>query len=268
MTAPAELRPLSVSQYNSFKRCGYAWYLDRVLKAWNRPAAWLPQGSAVHTVLEHIELRKLAGTPLSLQEAQEMFGEEYSKEVGQYTEHTPNFDWWFASGPYRGAQDVERRYTIGLGQIEKYLSRYEQHPGDAIWVAEDGTPGIELGFDIELDGLRVRGFIDQVIVENGNLLVRDHKTGNMPGDDFQLGVYALAIAEKFGVEQPAVGDYFMAKTGKPTYPYDLTGWTRERIVGEFRDLDENIKAERFEPKPDPKVCNFCSVNFSCEFSAA
>jgi putative RecB family exonuclease len=293
MTTPTtELRPLSVSQYNSYTRCPHSWYLDRILKAWNRPAAWLPQGSAVHTVAECIELAKLgptdarcgpqgehvadcecrSGSPLSLEAAQDIFREEYAKEVGQYTEITPNFDWWFSSGPYRGAVDVERRYEIGLEQVEKFIRWDEAHPEEVIWIAPDGTPGIELGFDIELDGLRVRGFIDAIIAVPGRgVAVRDYKTGNTPGDDFQLGVYGVALQELYGVT-PLTGDYYMAgkkgNPGKPTYPYDLTGWTRERVVSAFRELDENIRAERFEPKPEPSKCRFCSVQLACEFSLA
>jgi putative RecB family exonuclease len=221
---------------------------------------------------------------MSLEEAQEMFGVEYAKEVGQYTEITPNFEWWFASGPYRGAQDVERRFHVGMEQVEKLMAWTDNHPEEVIWIAPDGTPGIEIGFDIELDGLRIRGFIDAVIKMPGfagdnddgspepYLVVRDYKTGNTPGDDFQLGVYGLALAETFGVEQPWLGDYYMAgkagKPGRPTYPYQIGEWTRERVADKFRELEENIAAERFDPKPDPKVCNFCSVALSCEYSMA
>jgi putative RecB family exonuclease len=45
-------------------------------------------------------------------------------------------------------------------------------------------------------------------------------------------------------------------------------WTRERVVSAFRELDENIRAERFEPKPEPSKCRFCSVQLACEFSLA
>lgn len=271
MTAPTK-RPLSVSQYNSFTRCGYAWYLDRILKHWNRPAAWLPQGSAVHTVAEHIERSKLSGTPLDLEQAQDLFREEYAKEVGQYADTTPNFDWWFASGPYRGQQDIERRYLIGLEQVEKFMRWDEAHPDEVIWIAPDGTPGIEIAFDIELDGIRVRGFIDAVLADDhGQVYVRDYKTGNSPGDDFQLGVYGVALSEMYGVVAPA-GDYFMAgkqgKPAKPTYQYDLTEWTRDKVSQRFQELDADIKAEKFEPNPEPSKCMFCSVNFSCEYSLA
>lgn len=237
---------------------------------WQRPAAWLPQGSAVHTVCEKAKLRELEGSPMSLEEAQELFREEYAIEIGKYTGQTPNFDWWFASGPYRGAQDSERRYKIGLEQVQKFFEWSEAHPEERIWVSPDGKPGIEIGFDIDLGGVKVRGFIDavyEVEVSPGvwEVRVRDYKTGNDPGDDFQLGVYSVAIAEMWGVEPPQRGDYWMGRAGKPTHPFEIGEWTRERVREKFLELEANIQAEKFEPMPDKKKCDFCDVSNSCEF---
>lgn len=268
----------SVSQLKQYERCPYSYKLARVDRAWSRPAAWLPQGSAVHTVFEHVRLRELAGNPMSLEEAQDLFREEYAKEVEGYTEVTPNFEYWFASGPYRGEVDVERRYDIGLEQVEKFIGWTDSHPEEVIWIAPDGTPGIELAFDIDLDGVLVRGYIDAVIVNyktvnNGpaDIIVRDYKSGNTPGDDFQLGVYGVALAEMYCIKPPVFGDYYMAgkkgQPGKPTYPYRIGEWTRERVSEKFAELEDNIVNERFDPKPDPKVCNFCDVAMACIYRA-
>ena len=32
--------------------CAYRYYLSRVIRVWDRPAAWLPQGTAVHGAAE------------------------------------------------------------------------------------------------------------------------------------------------------------------------------------------------------------------------
>lgn len=270
----------SVSQLKQFERCGHSYYLARILKCWQRPAAWLPQGSAVHTVCEHYEKRKLAGDTMSLEEAQTLFGEEYAKEFSQYTEQTPNFEFWFKSGSYScadpdpGRNDVTRRFHIGMEQVQKFIAWTEGHPEEEIWHAPDGTPGIEIGFDIDLDGVPVRGYIDVVIRnrDTGEVFVRDLKTGNTPGDDFQLGVYSVALAEQFGIEPPQRGDYYMAgkkgKKGAPTYPYAIGEWTREKVSEKFAELEADIQAERFEPKPEPSVCRFCDVNLACEYSLA
>lgn len=256
---------LSVSQYKTYTRCPYSWKLQKIDKVWQRPAAWLAQGTAVHAAAEAYER---SGRTLPLGEMLDVFRQSYTDEISEYTDDTPNFDWWFASGPYRGAQDIERRFLLGLEQTGKYPAWYEKHPDEVVWIAPDGTPGIELGFDIDLDGIQVTGFIDVIIIdaETGELTVRDNKTGNQPGDDFQLATYAVAVELAYGVDRPRMGDYWMGRTGKPTFPFDLSAWDRDRITAEFRQLADNIQAERFAPDPEPAKCRFCPVAESCEFA--
>lgn len=252
----------SVSQLKLYERCPHAWYLTKIEKVWQRPAAWLAQGSAVHEAAEAYER---SGRTLTLEETQDVFRDSYCRHIDQACEGAPNFDFWFASGPYGGELDIERRYHIGLEQCERYIRWYENHPQEVIWIAPDGTPGIELGFDIDLDGVLVRGFIDAVIDTGEGLIVRDNKTGNSPGDDFQLGVYGVALAESFDIVPPTVGDYWMGKSGKPTVPYRIGEWTRGRVREAFLRLEENIQAGRFEPDPEPSKCRFCDVSWACSY---
>lgn len=274
----------SVSQLNTYNQCGYRYYLERIAKVWQRPAAWLAQGSAVH---EALELFERSGRGMTLDEAQTSFSEAYSRYIGESTEITPNFEYWFASGRYRGEEDTERRHGEGIKQVKRYFDWIETDTNYTPWRTPDGEYAIELKFDIELggnvddrcaegehvadcecrDGIPVTGFIDLVVVgQDGDLIVRDHKTGNKPGDDFQLAVYSLAIAETYGIERPRYGDYWMGKSGKATYPFDLSDWTVERITERFRELDDGVKSERFDPDPEPQKCSFCSVRTSCSFA--
>lgn len=261
-----ELPLRSVSQINQYTRCPMSYKLSRIDKVWPRPAAWLAQGKAFHSVAEADEIWESYDMPLSLDEAQDMFRVVYSKEISESTEETPNFEWWFHSGPYGGERDIERRYHIGLEQVEKFF-QWKALKGQEIWITPDGTPAIELSFKIELDGILVRGFIDAVAVEQGELRVRDYKTGNTPGDDFQLGVYALAVSMVYGIDPPRTGDYYMAgKKGKKallTAPFDLTEWTREKVTARFHEVEAKIQAGNFEPLPESSKCGFCDVNRSC-----
>lgn len=253
----------SVSQLKLYERCSYAYKLSRIDNVWQRPAAWLPQGSAVHEAAEAYER---SGRTMSVEEAQDVFRASYAEHVNTYCEASPNFEAWFKSGPYGGELDIERRFQIGLEQVERYVRWYENHPDEVIWIAPDGTPGIELGFDIDLDGVQVRGFIDAVIDLNGEIIVRDNKTGNHPGDDFQLAVYAVALAEQYGIDKPQLGDYWMGKSGKPTMLFPLKEWTREKVAAKFRELEDNIQAGNFEASPEPSKCRFCDVSWACEFA--
>lgn len=255
----------SVSQLKQYRECPHAYYLSRVVRAWQRPAAWLPQGTAVHTVAERVER---SGRTMSLEDAQELFRAEYAAEVEKLTAHTPNFNVWFASGPYAGERDVERRWGIGQEQVARYLAYCLRAPDEKPWTTPDGTLAVELGFVITLDGVAIRGYIDNVYwcPRRRALIVRDVKTGRLPGDPFQLAVYGVAVTELYG-EPVRHGDYWMAQSGKPTYPYDLSDWSRDRVAEEFGELDRSIRAEDWTPKPDPDTCGRCSVASACPFAA-
>ncbi|WP_367137951.1 RecB family exonuclease [Saccharothrix sp. HUAS TT1] len=241
--------------------CPYSYYLKRVEKKWQRPAAWLPQGLAVHEAAEAWERSDRA---MSLDEAQAVYAESYRRHTDAQLEDTPNAEFWFSSGRYRGPEDIARRFSIGLEQVEGYVRYYtEEHPDEEIWAAPDGAKVIELEFNIELGGVQVKGFIDQAI--DGK--PRDIKTGVNPGDDFQLAVYAAALLLMYGVPM-TTGDYWMARLGRPTVPYRLHNWTLESLGQVFQQADERIKAGDFPPRPSPDTCRRCSVAASCRFFSA
>jgi putative RecB family exonuclease len=254
----------SVSQYKTYTDCPYRYYLERVLRCPQRPAAWLAQGIADHAAFEAYERSQRA---LTLAEMEDVYTAEYDREINRMCEEEPDFDSWFASGPYGGRADTERRYQLGLDQCARYVDWYEKHPEEVIWIAPDGTPGIELGFDIELDGVRVKGYIDAVMrVGLPDPLVIDNKTGNLPGDEFQLATYAVALNKTYGTNIRR-GRYWMGKTGKPTMDYELAAWSEERLTDAFGEMNDGVLMEDFDPDPEPAKCRFCSVASSCKFAA-
>ena len=257
--------PRSVSQVKQYRDCPYQYYLQRVERVWQRPAAWLSQGTAVHKAAEEWER---SGRTMSARDAQGVFRESYADSVNEMCETTPRLDWWFASGPYGGEADIERRYHKGLEQTAKYVSYYEgKGSEDVIWITPDGTPAIELPFDVEFGGVKVRGYIDAVVTTPHGVVVRDNKTGNKPGDEFQLAVYAQAIRQQHG-QTINHGDFWMGKTGKPTKLLDLFEWGEQEVAEAFSEMDSAVKAEQFDAKPEPDKCRFCSVSVSCPFFAA
>lgn len=255
----------SVSQVNDWTRCPYMFKLKRVDKVWQKPAAWLPQGSAVH---EAMEVWEKSGRTLSLEEMQETFRQSYYRFTEELLSETPNLSYWYASGPYTADLDIPRRFDIGLEQTEMYFNYYTvKAPQEVLWVAPDGTPGCELDISANIGDIPVRGYVDEIIVHRffGPVVV-DVKTGNQPGDEFQLATYAVLVNSIYDLEID-VGWYWMGKTGKPTIPYDLTEWPEERIAEVFSQIDSEIRAGLFEPKPEPDKCRFCPVQLSCEYAA-
>lgn len=210
---------------------------------------------------------ELSQRTLTLEELNEIYSTEFRRSIEEQAEETPNFDYWFGSGPYPGPVDIERRYGKGLEQLEGLVTYSLEHPETKIWATPDGKPAIELEFFEEMGGVMVKGFIDQIVETPSGLRVRDIKTGAKPGDTFQLAVYSEAMRLKYGVliEQ---GDYFMGKTMKPTKPISITDDDRAEVHEAFRQLEDNIKNERFDPNPSRSNCAMCDVKTSCEYAVS
>ncbi|UBI10024.1 PD-(D/E)XK nuclease family protein [Corynebacterium coyleae] len=252
----------SVSQYNTFARCAYRYRLERIDRAWQRPASWLSQGVAVHAAMEAWEK---SGREMSLEALIDVHDTEFIKSVEEQAKTTPNFDYWFGSGPYDGPTDIERRFGLGREQIEKLTRWATEHPDEKVWITPDGEPAVEVEFFEEMGGVKVKGFIDLVLETPEGLVVRDYKTGAKPGDAFQLTVYAEALRLKYGVDVVA-GDFMMGKTGKPTIAHRITDEDRKAVHEGFEWLEKKIQAGEYEPSPSKSNCTMCAVRTACEFA--
>jgi len=247
----------SPSQLNEYSRCPYSYYLSRRKKVWKRPAAWLAHGVAVHKAMEVWET---SGRAMSTEQVLKVFRDEYTAQINEELKGTPNPRMWFSSGPYNGAKDIPRRYQVGQEHVRNLLSYYQQYP-DRVPDVIGEKLGVEYEFDIHFGSTRVVGFID--LIMDG--VPYDYKTGTTPGGDEQLATYAGVLKKSHDIEF-SNGFYFMARAGKPTRPYDLTGWSLERLEDVYGELDQKIKAEEFPPTPSPDVCGRCPVSTSCEFA--
>lgn len=252
----------SVSQYNTYSQCAYRYKLGYIDKVWKRPASWLSQGIAVHAAMEAWEKSE---RELLVDELISIYKSEFQTSINSQAATTPDFAYWFGSGRYGGAQDIERRFGIGQEQLVDLVNYCREHPEDKIWTASDGSKGIELEFNVELGGVMVKGFIDQVIETPTGLRVRDIKTGAKPGDTFQLAAYAEAMKQMYNVDI-SEGDYLMGKTGEPTSPIPITDEDKQQVHETFKWLDESITKESFEPNPSKSTCTMCDVRTSCQFA--
>lgn len=249
-----------------FDGCPYAYYLKRIAKdedgnrLWQRPAAWFPQGLAVHETVEEIEK---SDRTISLAEAERICGEAYDEHTNRLAEDTPNFSFWFRSGPYDGRNDIPRRYEKSKEQIGRYFEYMAKYP-DMVPDVLDDVKAVELPFEAKFGDVEVVGVIDQVVKRKPV----DVKSGNKPPNDqgLQLGTYAGYLKQKYDIE-PSTGTFWMGKTGKMTVPYDLTAWTQEHLTDVYGRADEQIRAGEFDPDPEPSKCMFCSVSADCQFKA-
>lgn len=251
----------SPSQLNEYERCPHAYYLNRRMRAYKVPAPWLAHGTAVHAALERWWNLRHTMTPEQAQEdALRHFRQHYGAMIAIDLRETPNLRMWERSGPYAASVDIPRRFQVGQEHVLNVLGYYAKHPELTPWVDPEGSMWVEKRFKVKFGEVEVVGYVDIV----HDAIPYDYKTGATPGGDEQLATYAGVLNLKY--DTPFTNAfYFMAKAGKPTQPYDISGWSVERLADVYGSLDENIKAERFDPKPDPDVCPRCPVRHACEF---
>lgn len=250
--------PSQLNEYASDSHgCPYKYYLSRRARVWKRPAPWLAHGTAFHSVVEAFEL---SDRTMTLEEARQAFRSQYSSLINEELKENPNPKVWEWSGPYNAVKDIPRRLEVGLEQIEGFFRYIQANPSHIPWTDPAGNRWIEKEFRVRFGDVEVVGYIDVVI--DGR--PEDYKTGSTPGGDEQLATYAGVLNLEWDLPF-TTGRYWMAKQGKPTRPYDLTDWSIERLADVYGELDEAIKAERFDPKPSPDKCRMCPVRDSCEF---
>jgi RecB family exonuclease len=249
-------RARSYSQTKQYTDCSYQFYLTRIKRVPEMRGAWLEQGVAVHAVIEEFEK---GGRKMTDAQVRSMYQDRYSGMINASLEKQSNPDMWFNSGPYKGLpNDIERRYEVGQDQVSSYLRWTEDHPEQRIW-----GDAVELKFVLNLDGVNVLGFIDQVVDhDKKGRGVRDVKTGLKPSEHKQLELYALAVNELHDADIEW-GDYWLGKTGRTSRSVRMTP-DRQHFVEWFAKMDAGVKAGEFQPNPG-ESCARCPVQLSCKY---
>lgn len=254
-------QPRSVSQTQQWEDCGERFRLQRIERVTPLPAAWSHHGTAFHHAAEQWERSQRTMTP---EEAVEVFSERYSLLVNAALDKEPNTDRWLSAGG-SGGDDIERRFVLGQEQTRQYVEWVNQVQPE-VWTTPGDKPALELYFMVELGGVKVRGYIDQLVSEDdASVRVRDLKTGTMKSK-FQLETYAVAVRQTYGVEVNR-GDWYLAKNGGLSRAVKLDEVTEEQVGERFAAMDAGVKRGNFEPKPGFS-CRFCDMKHKCSFSAS
>jgi putative RecB family exonuclease len=139
------------------------------------------------------------------------------------------------------------------------------------------TVGVELGVEIDQDGMRLRGIIDRLdIGPNGELIVIDYKTGRAPSVRFEHGkmtgihTYALLCEQTLGRAPTEVRLLHLRDpvviSAVPT-PQTIRGQQR-RTAAVWGAIERACAKEDFRPNTGP-LCNYCHFKPVCPaFGAA
>src|SRR5690606_37391468 len=241
-----------------------AWWLEKVVRAPGRTAAWFHHGTAVHSAIEEWER---AGR-ISDDGAVEIFVNEYDQLISQHKQSHPDLSLWLRG---RGSteKDIETRRTKGVDQVEWY-TQFAKESDFEVWKLPDGSPAIEVPFEIQLGCVTVVGYIDVVWQwPDGSIEPVDYKTGTSDQDPYQLALYRVALEELYGVSITHGRYVKLAK--KTADPIDLThpAYSRVWLDNLFADFKYKVEMSDERPTITPKLgktgidCFTCTQKDNC-----
>lgn len=160
-------------------------------------------------------------------------------------------------------------YAEGIKLIRAY---FDQHPDVDCW----DILGIELPFDIEIEGRRVKGFIDRVDrVDHETIEIIDYKSNRQMFEreeleiDTQVSVYAIAIPQMFPWAKNIRFRFDMLRHGKAQFAQR----TQEELEIAASYIASTANRTEIEAREWPAklgfLCNYCSHRQRCnEYQAA
>lgn len=262
----------SFSSYDEFTQCGHRYFLKRVKQAPTLPSVAAVAGRAFHrwTEVHDSAFINYAGFILPTEGDWEVcLFEEIEREEehsgvargdwrvsGRESKDKPNkedLDWWLTAG-----WELCQRYADWRSKVNTRIAT--DLPPD-----ENGnTLGIEYALNVELVGLEFYAHLDRVEYdENGNLGVRDLKTGRL-WVSVQPGFYAGA-ARMHGIRLHW-WDKYDARKGitVPNPPKPLDNWDATR-VSHLLAQAEDQRSRHIYPVRVGEHCNYCPVRDACNY---
>lgn len=251
---------LSYSSMSSLLDCGTRFQLERVLRAPQGEAWWFAGGTAFHEATEELDHGLTGATP------DEAWAAAWTRQLvklkdvdpatiragGRASKEWPlkeNGDWWGVNG-----------YTM----IRDYADYRTRSAGEG-WVLPDidGRPAIELPFEVTIGDTTVKGFIDRVFINpDGEAVIVDYKSGaRTPDSTLQLGVYAIAMLEQYGMHVN-LGAYYMARKGDIVEQKSLAHYSQQVVGDWFTKARLMIEQQLFIPHVS-SFCSACTVRPYC-----
>jgi putative RecB family exonuclease len=242
---------LSPSKVSSFTDCALAFRFSAIDRLPEPPAPWSTKGTLVHTALERLHLLPAAERTV---DAALSLLDDSAVDLADDPDYAGlDLDEEAATAFHADAADLVRRYF----QLE------DPQRIEAI--------GLELMMDVEIDGVRLRGIIDRLdLDEDGELIVTDYKTGSVPSENFErkrlsgVHIYSLLCEELLGRRPKQVQLLYLRQpVAILTNPTDqTTRGTRRSLAAVWQAVERACEREDFRPRPS-KLCDYCAFQDYC-----
>lgn len=163
-------------------------------------------------------------------------------------------------------QHQEERLRTGCAALERFFSEEATRKWQPKFIEKD--------FSFILENNRISGRFDRVDERDGKTVIVDFKTSNIQKqkdadkrarESLQLGLYALAYKNIFGIDVESVELHFLESgligSGK------IEEETLEEVKEKVRLVSEGIRKQNFAATPQYMACTYCAYNQICPSAA-
>lgn len=222
--------------------CPYRYQLIVEFGAESPRAVYFQFGKLIHDVLAHINLSRIADSPISVDQA-----------LGYIEE---NFTRYYKTTSMR-EYDVRSQKVRAKRIVRDYVTSRRS------WI--DAVSDAERDFAYVADDALVRGRYDALLRnDRGRYSVLDYKTGHPHAGlrtDFQMQFYALAANEQLGIE---VDEAILCYVEEDTpVVFEVSDNFLEDGRTNLRRTIAGILDQEFDPTPRKDLCRQCEVRRLC-----
>lgn len=177
------------------------------------------------------------------------------------------------TNPNRREEEEHMYYTEGLNIIKQFLKKNKPWQTNAVELESRFSADITDPDSGETHSLR--GVIDRIDKdpESDVYTIIDYKTGKkMPSqemleDNLQLGVYTLAISERWPHVPPEhikTSLYFLKHNDQvsTTQSQEKLERVKHNVLTIIREIEKQLETDEFPPTPGP-LCNYCAFRPIC-----
>lgn len=167
------------------------------------------------------------------------------------------------SNKYPNKED-RKWWTDHIGLFLWRWIHWRAFSGWEIAMLDMAVPAIETEVSSDIGSVKVVGYLDRVMLDLAKQpAVLDIKSNsNEPGDDEQLGQYAVQLHE-LGFPKPLQGFYWMARTGQLGSRRDLSGYSLESFTYKYEIAARRRNAGEWVANTKSTICSFCGVKDFC-----
>ncbi len=194
----------------------------------------------------------------------DLFHEHFETELLETIEDHPDINQWSVAGKAKKQPEDVTWWRANGEQMVRNYAKWRVASGWRPWRTPDGDLAVELDISIDVNGIPLKMYVDQVMVSHPGkqLVIVDLKTGQRtPESDLQLGVYRLGILRKYGIDVK-LGAYWMARKGELSEVHNLERLRPELLETWFTRFRQATNEGIFIPHPT-FLCRACAMRDYC-----